>query len=159
MKVLITLFVILTGTYFCANAQKVDVTGFEGLAAQIDRRDDTLLIINFWATWCAPCVKELPCFEQAHIEYQHQKVKVLLVSLDFEKDINTRLKPFIQKNNITSQVLLLNDPDANTWINQISPEWSGALPATLFVRGNRHMFYEQSFTCEQLNELINLNLN
>ena len=67
---------------------------FEELAFIFQQQNDTTYVINFWSTWCAPCVKELPYFEQVNQKYTNRKVKVILVSLDFPKQLETKLKPF-----------------------------------------------------------------
>lgn len=139
-------------------SQDVKVIDFAGLQPLLEVRNDTTYIINFWATWCIPCVKEIPYFQQIHDQYQHQAVKVVLVSLDFTKHIDTRLKPFILKHRLTPEVILLNEPDGNTWIDKVNPEWSGALPATLIFNRNFSGFYEKSFTYEELDQIINLNI-
>ena len=139
-------------------SQDVKVLDFEGLEPILSIRNDTTYIVNFWATWCIPCVKELPYFQKIDSKYKDDNVKVLLVSLDFLKHIDTRLKPFIEKHKISAEVILLNDPDANSWIDKVSPEWSGALPATVIYNRNFHAFYEKSFTYEELQSIINQNL-
>lgn len=139
-------------------AQEITVVDFSQLQPLLEKRNDTTYVVNFWATWCLPCVKELPYFQQVHDNFSNRKVKVILISLDFEKHLQSRLIPFIEKNNLTPEVILLNDPDANSWIDKVSPEWSGALPATLIY--NRHFrgFYEQSFTYNELEQIINQNI-
>ncbi|MAZ73943.1 MAG: thioredoxin [Flavobacteriaceae bacterium] len=107
-------------------------------------------VINFWATWCKPCVKELPYFEKLNKNYKERNVKVVLVSLDFPKHIQKQVIPFIKKHNLQSEILLLDDPDANSWIPKVSEKWTGAIPATLFVKGNEEKFFEKSFTYTEL---------
>lgn len=101
--------------------------------------------------WCAPCVKELPYIE-AYTK-KHPEVEVLLVSMDFPKEIETKLKPFLKEKNITSKVVLLDDPDSNTWIDKIDPNWSGAIPFTIIFNNEERSFYERSF--ESLEDLEN----
>ncbi len=118
------------------------------------KKTDSIYVVNFWATWCKPCVKELPAFEKISAEYSDEKVIVLLVSLDFPDKIESQVMPFLQKNNIKSEVVLLDDADANSWIPKVSPEWSGAIPATIIYKKDNRKFYERSFTFEELeNEL------
>ena len=114
---------------------------------------DKIYVVNFWATWCAPCIKELPYFETVN---KLQEVEVLLVSLDFPKHKNKRLIPFVEKHKLQSQVVHLDDANENFWINDIASEWSGALPATLIYTQNKRKFYEQSFTQEEIINEINL---
>ena len=57
------------------------------LLQRIDNTSDTVYVVNFWATWCKPCVEELPDFEKANQDFATQKVKVLLVTMDFKEDL------------------------------------------------------------------------
>jgi len=155
LTALVLLLLLFTSTL---RSQNVLVTDFKGLEPLLNQRNDTTYIVNFWATWCIPCVKEMPYFQKLHDEFSGEKVKVVLVSLDFLKHLDTRLKPFIEKYRLSPQVILLNDPDANSWINKVSPEWSGALPATVFYNRNFRTFYEKSFTFEELQTIVKQNL-
>lgn len=110
-----------------------------------NRDNDTTYIINFWATWCAPCVKELPYFEELALKYETKPFKQILVSLDFKKQIDSRVIPFIMEENIESEVVILADGKANNWIDRVDPTWSGAIPITLIYRGDEKLFYEQEF--------------
>lgn len=117
---------------------------------------DTLLVVNFWATWCKPCVEELPLFEQITKEFAGKKVKVVLVSLDFLKDKETKLIPFVAKRQLQSKVVLLSSKLNTTEIEQISKDWSGAIPMTIIHRGSTstHLFFEKQFSENELSELI-----
>ncbi|MGK0454728.1 MAG: thiol-disulfide isomerase/thioredoxin [Paraglaciecola sp.] len=127
---------------------------YEQLKPLLERKDDKTYIVNFWATWCAPCVKELPYFEKINKEYAIHNVEVILVSLDFPKQIDKKLIPFINKNKLQAKVVLLNDINEDVWIQAIDKSWSGAIPATLIYNKNDRKFYEQSFDYETLeNEL------
>ncbi len=123
----------------------------------LQQKNDTTYIINFWATWCKPCIEELPAFEKINEKYSKQKVKVVLASLDFPERIERQVIPFIEKHNLKSEVVLLDDPDANSWIPRVSKEWSGAIPATIIYNQQERKFYESSFTFEELNtELVSI---
>ena len=132
------------------SAQTVPSLNYTELKPLLNQRGDKIYVVNFWATWCAPCIKELPYFEVLN---QREDVEVLLVSLDFPKHKESRLLPFIKKNKLQSKVVLLNDADENYWINDIHPNWSGAIPATIVYNNDKRDFYERSFT---QNELLNL---
>jgi thiol-disulfide isomerase/thioredoxin len=123
---------------------------FSALESFLKKDNDTTYVINFWATWCVPCVEELPNFEKLNATYKDKKVKVLLVSIDFPKMVESKLLPFIKHNNLKSDVVLLNDPDANSWINKVDSAWSGAIPATVIYKKDKRQFYEKSFTYEEL---------
>lgn len=113
--------------------QSVKVIKFEDLERLVRVEDDTLNVVNFWATWCGPCVKELPHFEALNKTGASKKVRVLLVSMDDVKTLDSKVKPFVKQRKLKSKVLLLNEPDLNTWVDKLVPEWSGALPMTLIV--------------------------
>ena len=133
---------------------ELEVYDYDGLEPLINQKDNNVHVVNFWATWCAPCIKELPYFEAINEKYKGKNVDVLLVSLDFPNKYDSALKPFIKKNNLKSKVVALNDTDQNRWITAIDKEWSGALPATIIYKGNKRQFYEKSFTQTELeNEL------
>lgn len=129
---------------------KIPSYNFEELTPLLSKNNDTTYVVNFWATWCKPCIQELPAFEKLNETYSDKKVKVLLVSLDFPEKIASQVIPFIEKNKIKSEVVLLDDADANSWIPKVSETWSGAIPATLLYKNNERKFYEQSFTFETL---------
>lgn len=140
-------------------AQKVAVyDNYATLEKEILSDKNTIYIVNFWATWCAPCVKELPHFEQLNSE--NKKVKVVLISLDFKKEFEAKLLPFIQKKNIKSQVVLLTDKDYNTWLPSVDKDWSGSIPATLIINKGKKVFVEKIFAnYDELNTFVNANSN
>ena len=121
------------------------VNDFAGLEHLFTQFNDTTYVVNFWATWCSPCVKELPYFEQLNEEWADQKIKVILVSLDFESQIRTRLMKFLEKKQLQSSVAVLCQPNANEWIDKVDPSWSGSIPATLVYNSHKREFYEQEF--------------
>lgn len=92
-------------------------------------------VINFWATWCAPCVKEMPLFEK--LNGDDKTVKVILVSMDYDLDPDpTKVKKFIERKKILSEVVILAEENPNDWIEKIDKSWTGALPSTLVVNPN-----------------------
>lgn len=123
----------------------IPVLNFAELEPRLHCRNDTVYVVNFWATWCKPCVEELPFLEQLTQEYGDQPVKVLLVSLDFKSQLASRLVPFIQMEKIESEVVLLYDLDADSWIPKVNEQWDGAIPVTLIYRGDRRAIHLEPF--------------
>lgn len=140
-------------------AQNVPVfDNYPALKKEILSDKNTIYVVNFWATWCGPCVKELPHFEKLNAE--NKRVKVVLVSLDFKDQFQSKLLSFLKKKNIKSEVVLLTDKDYNSWLPMVSKEWSGSIPATLIVKNGQQVFVEKSFSSDaELNEFVNNNIN
>lgn len=138
-------------------AQQVQVVKWEKVQKLLQQNSDTTYIINFWATWCKPCVAELPTFKQLNEHYSGQKVRVLLVSMDFAKDLTARVQPFVERWQINNPVWLLNEPDYDSWINKVSRNWSGAIPATLILNNQKRkrIFFEQSLEYDRLVKELN----
>lgn len=135
------------------------VYDYNGLEPFLNTQDDKVHVINFWATWCAPCIKELPYFEKINSDYKSENVEVLLVSLDFPHLYDSKLKPFILKENLKSKVIALDDVDSNSWIPKVDETWSGALPATIIYKNGKRKFFEKSFTYQELEHELKQFLN
>ncbi|GAA4270697.1 TlpA family protein disulfide reductase [Hyunsoonleella aestuarii] len=134
---------------------ELEIYDFDGFKKFLNKNDDKIYVINFWATWCAPCVKELPYFEKLNAIYENKNVEVVLVSLDFPHLYESKLKPYIKNKNLKSKVVALDDPDMNSWIPLVSQEWSGSIPATVIYNKDKKQFYEQSFTYAELEKEVN----
>ena len=137
-------------------AQNVSIIHLADLENRLSQGKDTTYVVNFWATWCAPCVKELPFFENLEKEREKTPFKVLLISLDFTEHIESKVIPFINRKGLESEVSVLDEQDDNVWIPQVSPKWSGSIPATLFVSKTKktHHFHEGSFKEGELKSLL-----
>ncbi len=153
------LFVLLIVAFSVQAQEKVTVyETYDDFAKNVLIEDENIYVINFWATWCAPCIKELPYFEKLNAE--NKNVKVILVSLDSKKDLDKKLIPFIEKRKLKSKVLLLADKDYNSWLSKVDADWSGAIPATLLLNGKKKQFAERDFeNFEELNQYVNSFIN
>jgi len=136
------------GSEALENAE-IEIYDFDQLESVLGSFSDKTLVVNFWATWCKPCIAELPYFEKIQ-EENKERVKVLLVSLDFPNKLEDQLVPFIEKKGLRSQVVLLDDPYENEWIPKVDSTWSGAIPATLIIHKSKRAFYERSFSKDEL---------
>lgn len=140
--------------YMEAGHTQVRSVNFGELEPRLKTQSDSVILVNFWATWCVPCVKELPEFEKIAKLYADRGVKVLLVSLDNPAHLQSRLLPFIEKYNLQSEILLLDDTRSNQWIPKVDESWSGAIPATVIFNRNSRSFYEKAFTYEELEAIV-----
>ncbi|TAE85242.1 MAG: TlpA family protein disulfide reductase [Bacteroidetes bacterium] len=150
---LLTILIFLSVSAVAQQIKLVDVAWIEQMKAN---QSDTIYVINFWATWCKPCVAELPVFEKLGAEYAESNVKVLLVSTDMRKELNARLKSFVTEKQLKQQVLLMNEVNADKWINQVNADWSGAIPATWIIRGKTGFanFVEGEMNEEELRAIL-----
>lgn len=118
----------------------------EELLSILNQNDNVLYVVNFWATWCGPCVEELPELMAVNKEFaSNVKFKMILVSLDNIKEMEKTVKPFIAKHNITTDIYLLDDNKRmNVWIPAFEAAWSGSIPATAFYKNGKKLHFEEN---------------
>ncbi len=132
----------------------IKTTDYEGLKPYLNKANDTTYLVNFWATWCKPCVEEMPAFMKINQEYQDEAFKMLLISLDFPGQIESKLIPYIKENQIDAEVIVLDDPASNKWIPMIDESWSGSIPATLIFHRDKRKFFEGKLDYEELKSIL-----
>ncbi len=147
LPVIIFLFTSLKG-------QEIETINFDQLKPRLSVSNDTVYLINFWATWCKPCTDEMPELVKLADELKDKNFKLLLVSLDLPSQVEARVKPFVKKLNINSEVVLLDDPDSNRWINAVNPTWSGGIPATLIISKDFGKFIEGRVTYDEVKRIV-----
>ncbi|MEJ6980373.1 TlpA disulfide reductase family protein [Pedobacter sp. P351] len=137
------------------SAQSVNLLSVNQLESRVKNGGDTVYVVNFWATWCAPCIAELPYFEQLQSNYKDQPLKVLLVSLDLKSKLDKVVVPFVKRNKLKNEIFLLNETNEQQYIDRISKDWSGALPATLIYnqKNKSGKLYEKEFTYSELEKV------
>ena len=151
------LLILFLMTVTFALAQKPAVYKINDLLNRIHNNSDTIYVVNFWATWCKPCVQEMPDFESFYRQNKPALVKIILVSMDFKEDLDKKLVPFLEKNKYSSEVILLDEVNGNDFINKIHTKWGGAIPATYFTTKNkkREDIFEKKVNLELLNSTMN----
>ena len=130
-----------------------DFAAFE--KAILQPGNEQVKLVNFWATWCKPCVEELPYFDSAVVRHPDIPLKVILVNLDFNSRVSSLAEPFVARRNVRSAVWHIDDTDPNTWINRVDTSWSGAIPASaFFFNGKKLDFHEGPLTQAELDLII-----
>lgn len=141
--------IFVSGILFISRAfagpDTIPVLNFTQLEPIFHPSNDTVYVINFWATWCQPCVEELPYLEKLTKKYKDKKLRVILVSLDFKSQLHSKLVPFVEKNNLLSDLVMLHDNNADEWIPKVSDHWDGAIPFTIILKGEKRVEQLEKF--------------
>ena len=106
--------------------KKPAIYKIDDLLKRIHNNSDTIYVVNFWATWCKPCVSELPDFEKFYRQNKPAIVKIILVTMDFREDLDSKVMPFLKKNNYSPEIVLLDEVNGNDFINKVHTKWGGA---------------------------------
>lgn len=132
-----------------APAQQIEKWKITDLESYI-RHSDHPLIINFWATYCGPCVKEIPYFQSAAAKYQG--VELILVSLDLPEYYPAKIASFAKDKQFTAPIAWLNETNADYFCPKIDEQWSGAIPSTLFVNNKTgyRRFFEKELGADEM---------
>ena len=153
MKKHLIIGLLLLSGFFCFSQEikKLKITDLERTIAA----SKTPLIVNFWATFCIPCIEEIPYFQKLVKKYQKDSVKLLLVSLDLQDDY-PKIRSFAAKRKFTAPIVWLNESNADYFCPKIDSTWSGAIPATIFINNKKgyRKFSEDQITEQQLEKEI-----
>ena len=107
------LLVILAGLFISIGMQAQNIPvydDFEDYQFLLEKENDTTYVVNYWATYCAPCVEEMPVFRKLEKNYSDKPVKIILTSLDFGSNATERVHNFMKKHDILSKVVIQDDP-------------------------------------------------
>ena len=140
---------VKTEVKLTSNLPPLEIHDFSGVEPYLNLEGPKTYVVNFWATWCAPCVKELPYFEAIQAKYI-EDVEVILINLDFPRQYESKLKPFLYEYQLKSKVVVLDDPDMNYWIPKVDSNWDGAIPVSLIYNSSKRSFYKRTFTYNEL---------
>lgn len=129
--------------------------GLDWLKRVMASESDTIYVINFWATWCLPCVEEFPEFENFRKQTTNPLVRFIFISLDAPKTASKKMSAFLTKKKVPGDIVIMNAPDYNSWIDLVDKSWQGSLPATLITRGSDHKrwFVEKTISATELTEV------
>jgi thiol-disulfide isomerase/thioredoxin len=138
----IILFLLGFG-HVCIQAQDIAVVKIEELRKIYMRPGDTTYVVNFFATWCGPCIQEMPVLNKFGADHKASNIRLIFVSLDNSRYLK-KLPSFVRKLKLTAPVYLLNESSDFSWLPEIDKRWQGSIPATMVVNSTRHVkaFFE-----------------
>jgi len=150
--------VFILGIFFfhsVINAQSIPKWKITDLEDYINK-SEIPVVVNFWATYCGPCIEEIPYFEELVKKYDDKGVKLLLVSLDFEDFYPNKIRKFADKMKFTAPIVWLDETNADYFCPRIDTAWSGVMPATLLVNNKRNFraFFEEKIPRQKFEEEI-----
>jgi thiol-disulfide isomerase/thioredoxin len=150
-SILIIVCLFFGATVSAQEIKKIKITDLE----KTIKESKTPLIVSFWATFCIPCIEEIPYFQQSVTKHKKDSVKLLLVSLDMREDYQ-KIRPFAAKRKFTAPIVWLNETDADYFCPKVDSSWSGAIPATLFINNKTgyRKFYEEQIKEDKLEKEI-----
>ncbi len=154
MKIFLLLF-LFTTLHLKSAAQKIEKWKITDVANLIEK-SDSILVINFWATFCVPCIEEIPDLIKYTNLNKKDRVKLYLVSLDLPEYYPSKIKKFVAKKKFKASVTWLDETNADYFCPIVSQNWSGAIPATLIVNKKKgyRQFYEKKLSAPEIKKAI-----
>lgn len=149
-------FALAFNSFGQVNSSIISTIEVDELISQTSNTSDTIYIVNFWATWCAPCVEEIPEFNKIAQHYKNQPVKVVMANLDFASQRAQTVPNFLNNHEVTHPIYFVNTPRGGGWIDRVDPNWSGAIPATLIVLKKKQTFIEGSLVYPMIEKQMDL---
>ena len=128
-NLLIFFLMLIGGAAMSQQLKKVKISDVEAYI----KNSKHPVMVSFWATWCAPCVEEIPWLQEAAEKHQKDSVELILVSLVFASYYPKKITDFIKEKNFKATFLWLDETDADYFCPRIDPKWDGTIPVTLLV--------------------------
>lgn len=154
MKILSTLILLLLN-FWRVQAQSIKAYSIDDVIRHTSNKD-TVYVVNFWATWCIPCVQELPEFGELFDRYASAPVKILMVSLDFKDDYPYKLERFVERKRLKPEVVWLSETNPNVFVPKVDNSWEGSIPATVVVQTGKQYkkFIEGQMTAREVSAIV-----
>lgn len=120
-----------------------------------------VVLINFWATWCKPCVKEFPELVKLYKDYKDKDFRLVFISADVPEEIESKVVPFLKSQNVDFVSFYNNFDKPEELINYIDKNWEGAIPSTYIYdrEGNKTSSILGMKNYEYFEKEITKNLN
>ena len=149
---LVVVFLFFAALVNAQQVKSVKITDLENII----KESKTPLIVNFWATFCVPCLQEIPYFQEITGQYKAKDVSIVFVSLDMKEAYPVKVNEMAKKLNLVYPVVWLNETNADYFCPKIDTSWTGGMPSSLFVNNatRYHKFFEEPLSKERLEKEI-----
>ena len=148
------IFILILISNISVSQEIVSINNVNDIASIKNENKGKVFAINFWASWCKPCVNEFPALVKLNKNYKGDSFNLIFISLDFKEEVSTKLIPFLQNSGVdyTSYYLETNRPEEI--MDYLNKKWDGGIPATFifdksgnlqnFILGERdYEFFEK----------------
>ncbi len=153
---LVILFLFFVSGIYSQEVKSIKITDLENTI----KESKTPLIVNFWATFCVPCLEEIPYFQEMAGRYKAKNVSLVFVSLDMKAAYPVKVNEMAKRLNLIYPVVWLNETNADYFCPKIDTSWTGGMPSSLFVNNatGHHKFFEEPLSKEKLEKEIQVML-
>lgn len=147
----LSLLVVFSITLFLGFSQEVKTVKIEELKKVYTKSNDTTYVVNFFASWCGPCMMEIPILNKFQEEHKNSKIQLIYVSVD-NPSSTKKLQKVVIKMKMQPPIYLLNESSDFSWLPNIDKRWQGSIPATMIINGNKNVkaFFETPMEKGQL---------
>ena len=150
-------FLIFAVPGISQDVKSVKITDLENTI----KESKTPLIVNFWATFCVPCLEEIPYFQETAEQYKAKNVSLVFVSLDMKEAYPVKVNEMAKRLKLVYPVVWLNETNADYFCPKIDTSWTGGMPSSLFVNNatGYHKFFEEPLSKDKLEKEIQVMLS
>jgi thiol-disulfide isomerase/thioredoxin len=132
----------------------IKVIEFGELEKLLGSQSPRTRVFHFWASWCAPCLQELPQWNSIIPQYTNKEMEWYFVDISIEEDLQTKTMDFLLLQPNLRPVLHLNPDNPNEWVPKVHPDWQGTIPMTLIVKGEQKILIEKKMSVEELQQQL-----
>ena len=124
----------------------------QGLKARVAADGGKVTMVAAWATWCAPCIEEMPTLAAFYNKHQHEGLKVIGLCMDDRTPMKDKIQEVLDRIKVPFPMVTIKEEGQDAFYKAVDPSWEGDLPGTLVFndKGERVAFFKEALTEEVL---------